>query len=230
MAAWRRVVLKTLPGAVLGLLAFTAQVNPRDAHTNLAAWWQQLTGHSMPVWLTDQRILIGVTILVVLFYAGLIVRWHRRRTHSSESRWIDVLASADIRQHLIARLKGIAQDKPNVKLIAYPSQAVGVVKVLAQIFADAGWQTMPRGGIVMPQDRVANDYEREGISVEGYSRHLVDAVAEYLRDAGLSGVRGTVKQHAIKPDNAKYSWVQQSIRVTIGNQALQTTTPPTSHT
>lgn len=84
---------------------------------------------------------------------------------------------------------------------------------LVSVFDMAKWKVNLRDSPL----EASNYNYYEGIEVIGYNKHLVDAVAEAMIDAGLAGVRAKVETHQVEPNTTKWHWVQRRIQITIGH-------------
>lgn len=157
----------------------------------------------------------GVLLIVSVFIPAYR---HERKALSANGDMragaADLGLSIEKRHKLIQNLKGLASADANVKILFANVKHRSLAETLISVFELAGWQTNLNS---VPLDSWRHDYI-EGTEVLGYNKHFVEGVAEFLAEAGMSDVHPIVNSPKIKPDNAKYSWVQQYIKITVGHQ------------
>ncbi|GJQ36646.1 MAG: hypothetical protein JETCAE01_26560 [Anaerolineaceae bacterium] len=120
-----------------------------------------------------------------------------------------------LQQKLIQNLKVYAPENANVDITFANIQHQPLAESLKSVFDLAGWETQPLG---LPLESYIRDRYFKGIEVKGFSKHLVESVAESLTKAGFSGVYTTINELRVKPENPKYQWSLARIYITIGHK------------
>lgn len=124
------------------------------------------------------------------------------------------IRSPEGKQKLVAQLKGYASEYSVAHLLAFPAQVMPLLETLDSIFKQAGWQTNFTN---TPQEPFIKRH-LGGTQVSGFSKHLVDDVAQFLREAGLHDIKKEIKENKISPDNPKYPYTLHRINITLGYQ------------
>jgi hypothetical protein len=101
----------------------------------------------------------------------------------------------------------------SVKIVLHPVQSYPVAHEVAAFFQSAGWRTTL---IDTPQEPFTGNFV-EGVEVSGFNAPLVRSVGLALSEAGISAVRTSIGELAVRPDNPKYPYCFDSISIAIGH-------------
>lgn len=153
------------------------------------------------------RFTLWVLVVVLIFLLGIILDVLASRP---KNNFID---DKKQQQKLIESLKVFAAKNANVDITYANIRQKPLAESLKSIFDLAGWQTQSLG---LPIESYLHDKYFKGIEVKGFSKHLVESVAESLTKAGFSSVYTLVEELKVKPENPKYQWSLVRVYITIG--------------
>lgn len=127
----------------------------------------------------------------------------------------NVVWNADTRTRLNNDLKALTSEHASIKLLMANQKHRPLAESLVSIFNLAEWQATL---INVPLDTYIHHTYFTGIEVLGHNKHLVDAVAECLSNAGLVGVKTIVIKPDIDLTSPGWNRGQHKIKITIGHQ------------
>ena len=116
----------------------------------------------------------------------------------------------DLERELIDRLRGYKKEHSHLTVHFAGTEQRPTAEFLIQVFRDAGWTTFLGP---YPMDTYAPLEFRQGVEIRGINSHLVQAVAQFLTDAGLKSVKPVMQQTTLKPSDV--NWEQASAGITI---------------
>lgn len=219
--------LKWALGALGALIVFATQTKPEDAFSNLQGWTKLLGVDSPPAFLAEPKAdAIGAVIGFCLIGAALFLWWRGRNSSPDTTAQPEAnkmpdrptsLNDAKVRSTLISVLKEQADPSSNIEILFATNDQQPIALMLKDNFALAGWQTQRNESLAL--EPYLHRRIDDGIEVLGYSKHIVDGVAQALANAGFSGIRKTVNRLEVAHDNPKYPWCLRSVRLTIGRNA-----------
>jgi len=131
-----RRVGRAVPLVVWAVVSLAATLGPEDVRSNLAQWASLLGIDSWPRWLTDQRVIIGLGIIVLAIYVRW--RWRDKRAEKVEQALAGAQALAPIRAtQNVVRVVG---DEIKAGVTASEERILSVVtgKALGKLADEAG--------------------------------------------------------------------------------------------
>lgn len=182
-------------------------------------WLLKHVGPLLPSWMAG----VGGWLWSLLASAAILlfVIWATRRWYPAN---VSVLqpweaAAADPRrldtrerQELVGKLRALANEHTNVKIVFFPAESRPLVEALDGVFNAAGWRTNPN---LTPQG-MHNPHYHSGVEVRGFNRHLVDGVCVALREAGILDARTNLVPLEVPRNNPKWPTSQHKVYLNIG--------------
>ena len=126
--------------------------------------------------------------------------------------WREAVDATEVRQKLESDLRSLSNEHAHAKFGVWASEQVPVVLGLGSVFEAAGWKIKmnetPQG-----QHHLVG-HSQEGIEVRGWNEHRVKAVVGFLSKC-FHGVYAKIESSQFTPDNPKYSFVVNRVRLTV---------------
>lgn len=239
------LVLSILSGGVFSALQLAGVQSVKAARICLIVAVLSAVG-ALAVWEKDtnkplghaSKVLVGAAVCCAIL-AVILDRWivRQRRASGDDKLWYQtsgydltpqlsngiVLSSTwtiESQERLGMALKGLANECSYVNVQMASQQYRPLAERIKAIFELAGWQAHLTQ---VPLETYIHHTSFFGIEVKGINSHLIETVAEKLRNAGLPDVKSTEQGHNLKAENPKLLSSQHRIEITIGHGQYDST-------
>jgi hypothetical protein len=158
-------------------------------------------------------VIVGLSSL--LFIPAIIELCGFKR--SSKASPNATMFSSDQRQILGKKVKGYASSDSNISVLFATLEQKSFAELLISVFQANGWKT----NLTNKEQGILTSPYIEHIEVSGHNKHLVEAIADTLRDAGLTEVKTKIEPLELGESNPKWNWAQHKIQILIGNKVTE---------